>query len=399
MAPMRRRAMVWLAWAAASLGCGGAATAELPRADDAGPRVDADALALPDLGPEPDPPAALPPDAGSVAADSGTAPADAPMTDPGMPIAARRGEWTWVDVPGSRCANGQPTGFGINTAEDPTTLLLFLQGGGACWDALTCLGAVPTSFYVTTGYDRLAFVTDVLRPVMLPLQRLNPGNPWRRMNMAYVPYCTGDVHSGDRVARYDLLGRRADFHHVGARNLDLFLRRIRATLPAVRRVWLAGDSAGGFGVALNMDRVQRALPAARVDVVDDSGPPIEFDAARWRTWRTAWNLQLPEGCPAACADDIAAIAEHVRATYPDHRFGLISYSHDAIISTFTGLDAFTFNRRLRAVMSRMDDAWAAGRYFILPGALHVGFATPTPALSRWLQAMVSDDPRWASVRP
>ena len=46
-------------------------------------------------------------------------------------------------------------------------LVVFFDGGGACWDPLTCLGPVPSSFYVTTGYDRVAFATDVLRPVML----------------------------------------------------------------------------------------------------------------------------------------------------------------------------------------------------------------------------------------
>ena len=376
--------------------CANSAAADEPTRDAAAPARDA--LALPDLGPDPDAPAVAPPtDVPSPAVD---APADAPTaTDLGAPITAPPNQWTWVDVPGSLCANGTPTGFGINPAADPTTLLLFLQGGGACWDDISCLGPVPTSFYVATGYDRLAFVTDALRPVMLPLQRATPGNPWRQMNMVYVPYCTGDVHAGDRVAHYSFLGRQMDFHHVGARNLDLFLARIRATFPQVRRVWLAGDSAGGFGVALNMDRVQRALPSARVDVVDDSGQPVQPDPARWRAWRTAWNLQLPAACPAACADDIGAIAEYVRATYPDHRFGLISYSHDAVISTFMGLDAFTFNRRLTTVLDRMDSAWAEGRYFVLPGALHVGFATATPALQQWLQAMVFDDPRWASVRP
>jgi hypothetical protein len=393
---MLRRALL-VAALLAPTACSAPATATAPA--DAGALVFADTLVLPDLGPADDAPATFADAPAVVAADAAAADAGAPPTDLGPPIVAPANQWTWVDVPGSRCANGAPTGFGINPTADPTTLLIFLQGGGACWDALTCLGPVSTSFYVGTGYDRVAFATDVLRPVMLPLQRANPGNPWRQMNMVYVPYCTGDVHAGDRVAHYNLLGREADFHHVGARNLDLFLARIRATWPAVRRVWLAGDSAGGFGVALNMDRVQRALPAARVDVVDDSGPPIEVDAARWRAWRTAWNLQLPAGCPASCGDNIGAIAEHVRATYPDHRFGLISYSHDAIISTFVGIDALTFNRRLTTVLDRMDSAWAQGRYFVVPGLLHVGFATPTPALSQWLQAMVFDDPRWASVRP
>lgn len=330
-------------------------------------------------------------DAGSV--DAGVIVDASPAVDAGEPITAPARRWTWVEVPGAVCADGSPTGIGVNLVDDdPTRVVIFLQGGGACWDDATCLGPVPTSFYVTTGYDRLAFETDALRPVMLPLQRANPLNPWRDTNLVYVPYCTGDVHAGDRVTTYNFLGRRMDFHHVGARNLDLFLRRVVATFPRARRVWLMGDSAGGFGSALNMDRVQRAFPAARVDVVDDSGQPIQPAGTRWADWRRAWNLQLPAGC-ASC-DDIGSIAELLRTRYPDNRFGLVSYTHDSVISTFMGMTVFAFNAELNDFARAMSSRWTNGRYFFIPGALHVGFATATPALAAWLTALATDDPAW-----
>ncbi len=388
-------ARAWRVVVALGLGsvaaCGGGSTAATPHSPDAAP--DAADVAV-DARDE-------------TAADAGLA--DVPLTDVGhdaspvdagppvAPVVAPRNTWTWVDEPDTRCGNGRPTGFGINVADDTTRVLIFLQGGGACWDATTCLGLVPTSFYVQTGYGRAEFATDVLRPAMLPLRRGDPSNPFGAMSMVYVPYCTGDIHAGDRVARYTSLGRSQDFHHVGARNLDHILRRVAATFPRARRVWLAGDSAGGFGAALNMDRVQRALPLARVDVLDDSGQPVQPPADRWRAWRTAWNLQLPEGCDAACAGDIRAIADLLRRRYPDNRFGLISFTHDPVISTFMGLDAFTFHTRLRDFTRAMARDWPSGRSFLLTGASHVAFVTPTPALVRWMHAMVTDDPTWAHV--
>lgn len=313
------------------------------------------------------------------------------------PVAAPPRQWTWVPVDGAQCADGSPTGFGVNLADnDPTRVVIFLQGGGACWDDTTCLGPVPTSFYVTTGYGRLAFETDPLRPVMLPLQRGNPLNPWRDTNLVYVPYCTGDVHAGDRVTTYSFLGRHMQFHHVGARNLDLYLQRIVATFPHARRVWLMGDSAGGFGAALNMDRVQRAFSSARVDVVDDSGQPVQPAGHRWADWRNAWNLQLPVGCTHC--EDIGSIAEFLRTRYSDNRFALVSYTHDSVISTFMGMTVFEFNTELEAFARTMTSRWVNGRYFFIPGALHVGFATATPALATWLTAFATDDPAWQNHR-
>lgn len=347
---------------------------------------------------------------GAVVPDTGMIPEDdVPKVDAVAPeppegglaaeaVEAPVNRWTWVDVPASRCANGTPTGFGINRAPDSDTVVLFLQGGGACWDGVTCLGPVSTSFYVATGYNRLAFETDVLRPAMLPLRRLDPTNPFRGMHLVYVPYCTGDVHAGDRVSRYTFLGRTADVHHVGYRNLGYFLPRIAATFPGLRRIILMGDSAGGFGAALNMDRVQRAFPTVRVDVMDDSGPPVQPDPNRWRAWRAAWNLRFPEGC-TGCEDDITGVIRTLRGRYPEGRFGLISYTHDAIISTFMNVPAFQFWDALRSSTGELTRSWPGARYFLIPGVLHVGFLTPTPAMLRWLDAFAREDPRWSSEGP
>src|SRR5665213_22412 len=57
---------------------------------------------------------------------------DAAPTVP--PLDASAAAWTWVDVPGSACADGTATGFAINPAPAPSKgTLIFLEGGGACW--------------------------------------------------------------------------------------------------------------------------------------------------------------------------------------------------------------------------------------------------------------------------
>ena len=188
--------------ALALAGCGTSASAD---SRDAATDAATDVLRLPDLGPDPAPdvlvsaPVDVPVDV----------PVDGPMADFGPPVVAPANQWTWVDVPGSVCANGTATGFGLNPAADPTTLLIFLQGGGACWDGLTCYG-IQSADHLSSGYgtDQFAAESPHLSQLIL-FNRSNARNPWHDANLVYVPYCTGDVHGGDRIVQYNWGNRHA----------------------------------------------------------------------------------------------------------------------------------------------------------------------------------------------
>jgi hypothetical protein len=55
-------------------------------------------------------------------------------------VGAGRG-WTWIDIDGSVCDDGTPTGIAVNpspSAGPDGDLLIYFVGGGACWDSLTC---------------------------------------------------------------------------------------------------------------------------------------------------------------------------------------------------------------------------------------------------------------------
>lgn len=332
-------------------------------------------------------------------ASDDAAPSDAlPPPVDAEPVRAPADQWTWVDVPGSACANGRPTGFGVNPHAGSRDVLVFLQGGGACWDGITCWGPVSSSFYVATGYGRLEFVTDAARVAMLFMRR-EAANPFRDFNMVYVPYCTGDVHVGNRVSTYDFFGAH-ETHHMGARNLGLFLPRIAATFPDARRVYLAGDSAGGFGSAFNLPRVQQAFPRVRVDVVDDSGPPIQPSADRWATWSHNWGVEIPADCPA-CAGTIDAFVDYYRTRYSANRFAVLSFQNDAIISTFMNLSPTDFSARLVSLADRADRTWPGARYFIAPGIVHVVQLQPIrpQGFDAWIRRFVDEDPTLRSVRP
>src|SRR6266849_3054302 len=109
---------------------------------------------------------------------------------PGDPITAPAMTWTAVPVAGSLCMNNQATGFGVNIAPNSTKLLIYLEGGGACFNAITC-SSVPKSWApvdssLTAISGRQLF------------SRSDP-NPFKDWNIVYVPYCSGDTFTGSAM--------------------------------------------------------------------------------------------------------------------------------------------------------------------------------------------------------
>ena len=54
-------------------------------------------------------------------------------------------KWTWVPFADAKCRDGSSTGIAVNPSSGSDKLMIFLQGGGACFNATTCAGN-PSSF-------------------------------------------------------------------------------------------------------------------------------------------------------------------------------------------------------------------------------------------------------------
>jgi hypothetical protein len=54
------------------------------------------------------------------------------------------GAWTWVPFPRALCRDGSSTGIGVNLGNSDH-LMIFVEGGGACFNLATCNGN-PSSF-------------------------------------------------------------------------------------------------------------------------------------------------------------------------------------------------------------------------------------------------------------
>jgi len=255
----------------------------------------------------------------------------------GDPIDAPDNQWTWVDFPDSRCMNDTPTGIGINKTSASKNVVIFLMGGNACFNAISCgVTANPN------GYGATQFQKEKSTLLTASLFQRAGSNPFKDFSFVYVPYCTGDVHGGSKSGQ--MIGNKPRNFH-GYDNLTEFLKRVVPTFPEPTHVVLAGVSAGGFGAAFNYDHVVRAFGAdKKITLLDDSGPPMgeEFvPACLQKFFVDTWGLDktLPGGC-TDCVGPTGVFMEpmvkYTAATYPNQNQALVSSTQDATIRQFWG---------------------------------------------------------------
>lgn len=314
-----------------------------------------------------------------------------------------RNTWTWVDLPGTACSDGSATGVAVNRGDGPD-LLLFLDGGGACWETLTCFTAGTAS---PGPYREAEFERQRPQIAGSVLDRNLPGNPFARHTLVFVPYCTGDVHAGDAVREYP--GAPRPWHHKGRVNVERVLDFLREPFPSPPKVVVSGASAGGFGAVLSFDAVRRRWPAARGYLVDDSGAtPVGNDLSPLLrgAWILSWNLDasLLAACPG-CRDDLSAILPVLSARYPGDRLALLSTTRDVVMRGFFVLDAPAFEAMLLRLATDVIAPLPNARTFLVAGTGHTMLGAPASfsaggvGLTEWLRQEVEDDPAWASVGP
>lgn len=340
----------------------------------------------------------------SALAERAAAASDTPGVVIGDPIVAPDRTWTWVDFPDSRCDDGSTTGIAVNTSSTSNNLVVFLMGGGACWDYLTC--------YVLNlaghgPFQRPQF--DAARGMLNGslFDRTAAQNPFRGWNQVFVPYCTGDVHGGNNVMVYS--GRT--HHHEGRVNMNAFLGRLAATFPAPDRLVVSGSSAGGFGAAFNYSLFRTVWPSGQVYLIDDSGPVLQGDAippAFRDAWFASWRIDQvidPLCGGLACRADLSLAVPALAALYPNDRFALLSSLQDQTIRGYFLLTPEAFEAALLSLAQNVIDPLPNFRYFITSGQRHTMLGSPASHASAgtplydWLRQEVEDDPAWSSILP
>jgi len=227
--------------------------------------------------------------------------------------------------------------FEMSTREGSSDeLLIFMQGGGACWEDNCGARDTPTPF----------FAGGVLDPSY-------SNNPVADMDVVFMPNCDGSIYLGDvdRMLATNRIGSEPDTgpffgYQRGLQNLTASLDVGKRAFPNPSRVVIVAASAGAFGSLAATSLVRTYYPGADILLFNDSGIGVTTgDQAFLDTRLEGWNASslIPESC--------------VNCTANGHATRLVEWNleNDSRLQ----ISSFTFSRdfviAITLLMVRPDD--------------------------------------------
>jgi hypothetical protein len=253
------------------------------------------------------------------------------------------GVWEKVEPPGAVCGDGSQYKFFVNYSETSNNLVIAFEPGGACWDYESCSG--KAGIRGAANVDGLEDDHAEIAPFMVPFfQRFYDDTPTPDWNFVYVPYCTGDVHSGNNVITYeDPDGIEPDlvFHHNGHDNVQKIIQWMAGEFESVPQMLVTGCSAGGAGSTINYYDIRNGMPGVeRAYLLADSGPifPNSVNSKPLHDKvRVSWNIDpLLEQYPGTFdGNDFGTINTMLATEFPEDRFAITYFRRDYNYSLYS----------------------------------------------------------------
>ena len=334
---------------------------------------------------------------------TGTATATAAPSTGGTP--SLPAGWTKIEPGGETlCSTGTPYAFWVHPGT-VNRLVVYFEGGGACWDANTCSN--PGLYYDDT-------VTEDDNPAnhqqgMADLD--NPENPFKDWFQVFVPYCTGDIHWGNQTSTYQLEGVDHTINHKGFANFSAVLDWVKAGFEEPEKIFVAGCSAGAYGSIMGAAYVHNLYPDAPLYQLSDAGAGVitqSFFESGFPNWGAEGTI--PDWIPAlqipwqelTMAKLYIALADY----YSSDRWAEYNSAHDETQTFFYtamgGLEDWA--QLMMAGIAEIQDATTNFATYTAPGKVHC--ITPLDIFYTrevngvkfvdWLSEMVNDEP-WDSV--
>jgi hypothetical protein len=197
---------------------------------------------------------------------------------------------------GPICIAGTP--YSVFTREGKSNrLLIFEQGGGACWQDFYNCNVLSEAQEPPTGRVGI-WDFDTKQ------------NPFADHSIVYMPYCDGSVFSGDNDVFDPNFGAAIGVpevvvrFHRGLRNQSAGMDLARAMFPDANKITVGGSSAGGVGATNFAPFLVRLLYGNKIDltVFNDAGPvTTNLDAVDDILARNA-DWDFGKFYPASCTE-------------------------------------------------------------------------------------------------
>lgn len=162
------------------------------------------------------------------------------------------------------CAFDTEYTFHVRPA-DSEDLLIFFNGGGACWFSQICNPEAPTFVPFTNEVPGSTGIFDLE----------NEENPFADYNMVFISYCTGDVHLGNSEVVYELPAtdesdaQEFTILHNGYINSMTVLDWIFENTDSPENIFVTGSSAGAIAAPFYAGLVAEQYPDSTVVQLGD----------------------------------------------------------------------------------------------------------------------------------
>ncbi len=329
---------------------------------------------------------------------------DSGSEDAGADTTAVDPQTEWVEheaPPDCECAHGDPYSYWTRTA-DPDKVVLYFQGGGACFSADMCAEGSDNYSQVASGLEVTG--TDDRDPSGV-FDLNDPANPFKDWSFVYVPYCTGDLHLGDNVNEYS---EDVTVSHKGFVNASAAYDTLLEEFGDASEVVVTGSSAGGVPSPMFGALAADDLPDAQVSVLADasgaypSSPAVNAGiGALWGTFNNVPDWPENEGLTAeqwGVTDLFVQAGLHA----PDVRFARYDNAYDDVQSSFSELAGFAgddLKDTIQANEAYIEDGGVPVASYLAPGTDHTILGTPAlytlevngESFLEWLTAYVDGE--------
>jgi len=319
--------------------------------------------------------------------NSGTsAPSTSQATDtadtgaPAAGITALPAGWSSFAPGGdTTCSDGSPYRFFVRPG-DPSKLMVFFQGGGACWTRETCDPAGRPTYTVNIAEDYTPYPFGAFN-------FHNPDNPFKDYSVVMAPYCTGDVHLGASDTVYPPTEEGAQpltIRHQGRANAQAVLDWTYANVPDPEQVFVTGSSAGAIPSPFYASLIADQYPSARIAHLGDGAGGyrrMNGDARPDESWGTFDFINQEPGFADLKPDGFNYEQLYIAAAraHPDILFAEFDAAEDAVQKRFLAIGGSKDVQLVEALTANHADILAAVpnfRAFIAGGSSHTILRRP-----------------------
>jgi hypothetical protein len=263
--------------------------------------------------------------------------------------------WQRVELPGTVCGNGSQYKFWYYDSPSSNNMVVMFEGGGACWDYDTCSGRAGVLGASNPNGLPNDYIDSMMANYVSPIVNgADPGLPFRSIDyiatrgwdVVYMPYCTGDVHTGNSTRTYyDQTGANPPltWRHNGYNNTVAAANFLHGRFPTVNKLLVTGFSAGGVGTATQYYVMRRTINPSQGFSLNDSGPLFPAPNSSYNSWQlhkqieTSWNLPSLYGLfPASFnPSDFGSTTRALAVEFPADKHAYTGYSSDYNFSRFS----------------------------------------------------------------